>query len=467
MSCAATLRIKSRQGCIFEADAQAMHLSTLIRELHEDCSAEEEVLIPLPLVGSTTLAKIIDYCKHHEGRAPNRLPDRLKSGDLTKSGASPRECQLVDLPTKEFFELLDAATILNIEPLMDLMLAKLATLMMVPGIPASTALSHNLDSTAASVAPLIAMVRQRCGCMAPCDGARFSHPKERPCERRVEAAAVKKLYSERFETGGRYNLLTHAFVALDLSRTQTQAWVQALDGEAPSLRASGLLSRTCGSCFDAVFLARIARLPRFFQRRIEAFIGSDMLKLLSDAHALAKSFGLGSLAGELGAALAMIIDVWQADVQKLGQLKPRVLKYRGHRTVAEDLQLHPDGCFVRRTCHHEGHSGGGPCTSTKGVERGMWYIQRHPGVVECDRSGLVLCEPFVEGTLILRRVVSTEGVGPKPQSTPQHGQAVVHCVGRRELLDWAEERQGRDALPGLKVSYMSDFEGAIRACVDT
>ena len=68
------LKLKSSQGEIFEVEPEVACMSTLIKNMVDDCGTDEE--IPLPNVKTAMLGKVMDYCKYHKDNPPKRSRSR-------------------------------------------------------------------------------------------------------------------------------------------------------------------------------------------------------------------------------------------------------------------------------------------------------------------------------------------------------------------------------------------------------
>ncbi|PQP93721.1 SKP1-like protein 11 [Prunus yedoensis var. nudiflora] len=103
------ITLKSDDNQTFEVEvAVAMQSQTIKHMVEDDCVDD---VIPLPNVTSSSLAKVIEYCKkHHEKDVDVKNKETLKSWDT--------EFMKVDL--HELFDLILAANYLDIKSLLDL-----------------------------------------------------------------------------------------------------------------------------------------------------------------------------------------------------------------------------------------------------------------------------------------------------------------------------------------------------------
>ncbi|XP_021809103.1 SKP1-like protein 11 [Prunus avium] len=101
------ITLKSDDNQTFEVEvAVAMQSQTMKHMVEDDCVDD---VIPLPNVTSSTLAKVIEYCKkHHEEDADVKNEETLKSWDT----------EFVKVDLHELFDLILAANYLDIKSLL-------------------------------------------------------------------------------------------------------------------------------------------------------------------------------------------------------------------------------------------------------------------------------------------------------------------------------------------------------------
>lgn len=119
--------LKASDGETFELNAQLVATSRRISEELRERRDEDDVEISLPLSG-TILAKIAEYFKYHADSPSNELRIPLPSDKLVECGAEKWDADFVNLKKDELFELMLAATLLQISSLVFLTNAK-ATLL--------------------------------------------------------------------------------------------------------------------------------------------------------------------------------------------------------------------------------------------------------------------------------------------------------------------------------------------------
>ncbi|KAF4700608.1 suppressor of kinetochore protein mutant, variant 2, partial [Perkinsus olseni] len=90
-----TVKLSSSQGEVFDVPTNVACMSNLIQNMVEDGGVDEE--IPLPNVKTAILAKVIEYCKHHENNPPDEISKPLKSTNLAECGVSDWDCEYVNI----------------------------------------------------------------------------------------------------------------------------------------------------------------------------------------------------------------------------------------------------------------------------------------------------------------------------------------------------------------------------------
>ncbi|KAI3851191.1 hypothetical protein MKX03_012249 [Papaver bracteatum] len=107
MSASKMVTLKSSDGETFDVvESVALQSQTIKHMIEDDCADNG---IPLPNVTSKILAKVIEYCKKHDGDADEKDKD-LKEWDA----------EFVKIDQATLFDLILAANYLNIKELLDL-----------------------------------------------------------------------------------------------------------------------------------------------------------------------------------------------------------------------------------------------------------------------------------------------------------------------------------------------------------
>merc|ERR1711907_553982 len=104
-----SVKLKSKQEEIFEVAKDVACRSVTVKNMVEDTGSDAPV--PLPMVDSKILIKVIEYCKyHHEGEANNTPEDETTAWDK----------EFVKVDDETLFNMILAANYLDIKPLLDL-----------------------------------------------------------------------------------------------------------------------------------------------------------------------------------------------------------------------------------------------------------------------------------------------------------------------------------------------------------
>ena len=120
------LKLMPLHGESFKVEPDVASMSTLIKNMMDAGAFGEE--IPLPNVQTALLSKVIDYCKYHKDNAPEKIQKPLKSTNLVECGVSEWDSEYVNIEQGGLFELILAANYLDIQSLLDLTCAKVASM---------------------------------------------------------------------------------------------------------------------------------------------------------------------------------------------------------------------------------------------------------------------------------------------------------------------------------------------------
>ncbi len=102
-------------------------MSTVINDMVADSGTGEEIL--LPNVKTAILRKVMDYCKYCTDNPPAEITKQLVSSNLVECGVCEWAAEYVDIEPKVLLELILAAGYLDIQCLLDLTCAKVASIM--------------------------------------------------------------------------------------------------------------------------------------------------------------------------------------------------------------------------------------------------------------------------------------------------------------------------------------------------
>ena len=126
MSASNQVTLVSKEGEKFVTNEKAVERSKLIKNLLQDYPEEAE--IPLTEVKTSTLKKIKEYLEYYQDKEPSAIPKPLYSNDFKGNGISEWDVSFIDVATDQIFDLLTAANYMDIQSLLDLAAAKVASI---------------------------------------------------------------------------------------------------------------------------------------------------------------------------------------------------------------------------------------------------------------------------------------------------------------------------------------------------
>ena len=103
------MKLKSKQEEIFEVEKEVACRSVTVKNMVDDTGLDAPV--PLPMVDSKILIKVIEYCKYHHKAEQESLPEDEKT---------VWDKDFVKVDDETLFNLILAANYLDIKPLLDL-----------------------------------------------------------------------------------------------------------------------------------------------------------------------------------------------------------------------------------------------------------------------------------------------------------------------------------------------------------
>ena len=103
------VKLKSRQEEVFEVEAKAAFRSITIKNMIDDTGFQ--IHVPVPMVDSQTLAKVIEYLKFHQ---------KAEDGETPAEEQTLWDVNYVKVDDETLFNLILAANYLDIKPLLDL-----------------------------------------------------------------------------------------------------------------------------------------------------------------------------------------------------------------------------------------------------------------------------------------------------------------------------------------------------------
>mmetsp|Transcript_34997 Transcript_34997/g.68730 ORF Transcript_34997/g.68730 Transcript_34997/m.68730 type:complete len:181 (-) Transcript_34997:256-798(-) len=119
------ISLLSEDGQKFSLPRGAGCISKLVEAIVEGGDGEAE--IPLPSVKGHVLQKIVSYLCHHENNPPSEIQKPLKSTNM-RDIASPFDADFVEVDQELLFDLVLAANFMDIQGLLDLTSAKIASM---------------------------------------------------------------------------------------------------------------------------------------------------------------------------------------------------------------------------------------------------------------------------------------------------------------------------------------------------
>jgi len=113
----AQIKLMSSDGATLTVDKEVAERSVLIKNMLEDVGEVEDA-IPIPNVNEAVLRKVIEWCEHHKGDSPTTNDDesdsRKRSTDIEEW-----DQKFMQVDQEMLFEIILAATYLDIKPLLD------------------------------------------------------------------------------------------------------------------------------------------------------------------------------------------------------------------------------------------------------------------------------------------------------------------------------------------------------------
>lgn len=120
----------SKEGEEFEVDRNVAEMSNLVKPILPDDDDDEDFKMPLPNVSSSVLEKVIEFCNIHNIKGPMKEIKKPINFDNLEKIVDEWDVKFINnLELSMFRELIDAANYLEIKPLLDLLLVKVATIL--------------------------------------------------------------------------------------------------------------------------------------------------------------------------------------------------------------------------------------------------------------------------------------------------------------------------------------------------
>ena len=123
-------KLKSQEGEIFEIEESCLEMSKFLKDLVNDYPDADEAIM-INQIKTQELKSIIEYLKHYEGKTPKEIPKPLPSGNL-KEVLDEWDYNFINpLSLEKCIDLLNGAFFLDINALVNLASAKIASEMLV------------------------------------------------------------------------------------------------------------------------------------------------------------------------------------------------------------------------------------------------------------------------------------------------------------------------------------------------
>ena len=119
------IKLKSSDGEIFEVEENYLNKSKVLCELKEFLKPDEELYVKE--VEGKTLSKVIEYLKHYVNEEPKEIPKPLPSADLKQLLSEWDYNYISPFSLYETVDLVNAANYLDINGLVNLASARVAS----------------------------------------------------------------------------------------------------------------------------------------------------------------------------------------------------------------------------------------------------------------------------------------------------------------------------------------------------
>lgn len=114
-------------GEAMEVDLDVIKQSVILKNMIEDTGKDGEINIPN--IENKILKKVLQYCEHYKNTIPKEITKPLKSKNLIENGADEWDENFINISeVDELIDLVVAANFLDIEGLLNLGCAKIATI---------------------------------------------------------------------------------------------------------------------------------------------------------------------------------------------------------------------------------------------------------------------------------------------------------------------------------------------------
>jgi S-phase kinase-associated protein 1 len=120
------LTLLTSEGIKLSIDSKSAERSNLLKGLLQEYT--EDTDIPMPEIKSDILKKCIEYLSHYKDSEPREIPKPLPSANLLEV-TDEWDVNFIGIDLDSVFDLINAASYLDVKPLLDLSCAKIASTM--------------------------------------------------------------------------------------------------------------------------------------------------------------------------------------------------------------------------------------------------------------------------------------------------------------------------------------------------
>ena len=114
------------EGEKIDVDLDVVQKSTILKNMIEDTGKEGE--IPIPNIQLPILKKVLEFCEHYRNSNPKEIKKPLVSMELSENGVDEWDVKFIEMErVDDLIDLIVAANFLDIESLVNLACAKIAT----------------------------------------------------------------------------------------------------------------------------------------------------------------------------------------------------------------------------------------------------------------------------------------------------------------------------------------------------
>lgn len=120
------IKVQSKELKEFTLTKIQAELSLMLKSMIQDYPGE--IVVPLSEMDEKTTSKVIEYLVHYDGQQPPEIEKPLKSAIMTEVTDSWSAQYIEALSLEELVDITVAANFMEIQPLLDLTCAKLASM---------------------------------------------------------------------------------------------------------------------------------------------------------------------------------------------------------------------------------------------------------------------------------------------------------------------------------------------------